>query len=85
MISMLKTGGGKALVVLIAEFLSHVEKTFNAPTTRMQAGAPTTSLAAKQIRFFLRYLLFVTCVNHVYYISPNSLQVFRYKLRIIDN
>ncbi len=38
---MLKTGGGKALAVLIAEFLSRVEKTFNAPTTRMQAGAPT--------------------------------------------
>ena len=33
MISMLKTGGGKALAVLIAEFLSHVEKTPNAPTT----------------------------------------------------
>ncbi len=49
MISMLKTGGDKALAVLIAEFLSHLEKTFNAPTTLGQAGAPTEHQTAKQI------------------------------------
>ena len=47
---MLKTGGGKALAVRIAEFLFHVEKTFNAPTTRLEAGAPTEHKAAKQIQ-----------------------------------
>ncbi len=51
MISMLKTGGDKALAVLIAEFLSHVEKILNAPTTRKQAGAPTKHKIAKQIPF----------------------------------
>ncbi len=49
MISMLKTGGGKALTVLIAEFLFHVEKTLNVPTTKRQAGAPTKHQTAKQI------------------------------------
>ena len=47
---MLKIGGDKALAALIAEFLFHEGKTFNVPTTRQQAGAPTKHQTAKQIQ-----------------------------------
>jgi hypothetical protein len=49
-ISMLKTGGGKALAVLIAGGLFHVCNTY-CPHNIFWAGAPTKYKTAKQILF----------------------------------